>query len=426
MANNAVYPYGTDGQLPASIGIINDLTTGGADKALSAQMGKVLNTQDIDASRVKVGASGMRTIGAKSGGNPRYVSNNDFRYPNYPPVGYHILKLHASSNMVTTATIGIYTPGEGISGTQSFNLVNGDVATDVDITVPVGSYLCIGNAKGLRFADTGNYGSYNISASQTSNADLSLWFDVEITSIGIDDYVQELVDTARPCSLVQIFPKLTTVGDSLMAGYTHQGSITVNSATARAAGNNWPTYLAKRNGLDVNNLAIGSSTAHHWRYADGPSAGNLADITAANIPTDCYYIGVGVNDLRDSVTVGTSADIAASVASNADTFYGNYDYIVRACLSYNAKAHIFAFTIPDSEAGNAPYNAAIQYVCDLYDRVHCLDLTAIDDFTGGLIARCFANGHYDPLAYNLISTIIESLTNDYIQANYDDFIVAPY
>lgn len=43
MANKTVYPYGTDGQLPSSIGIINDPTTGGADKALSAEQGKVLN-----------------------------------------------------------------------------------------------------------------------------------------------------------------------------------------------------------------------------------------------------------------------------------------------------------------------------------------------------------------------------------------------
>lgn len=43
MANRTVYPYGTDGQLPSGIGIINDLTTGGADKALSAEMGKELN-----------------------------------------------------------------------------------------------------------------------------------------------------------------------------------------------------------------------------------------------------------------------------------------------------------------------------------------------------------------------------------------------
>lgn len=42
MANTTIYPYGTNGQLPSSIGVINDLTTGGADKALSAEMGKEL------------------------------------------------------------------------------------------------------------------------------------------------------------------------------------------------------------------------------------------------------------------------------------------------------------------------------------------------------------------------------------------------
>lgn len=42
MANSTVYPYGTGGSLPSSIGIINDLTTGGVDKALSAEMGKYI------------------------------------------------------------------------------------------------------------------------------------------------------------------------------------------------------------------------------------------------------------------------------------------------------------------------------------------------------------------------------------------------
>lgn len=53
MANKTVYPYGTGGQLPSSIGLINDLKTGGADKALAAEQGKVLagmideNTEEI-------------------------------------------------------------------------------------------------------------------------------------------------------------------------------------------------------------------------------------------------------------------------------------------------------------------------------------------------------------------------------------------
>jgi len=56
MTNQTIYPYGTNGELPTSIGIINDLVTGGVDKALSAEMGKeigeeifqeVLTDQDI-------------------------------------------------------------------------------------------------------------------------------------------------------------------------------------------------------------------------------------------------------------------------------------------------------------------------------------------------------------------------------------------
>ena len=40
MANITVYPFGTEGTIPGSIGIINDMVTGGADKALSAEVGK--------------------------------------------------------------------------------------------------------------------------------------------------------------------------------------------------------------------------------------------------------------------------------------------------------------------------------------------------------------------------------------------------
>lgn len=47
MANHEINPFGTDGQLPSSIGVINDLTTGGADKALSAGMGKYIGEHFI-------------------------------------------------------------------------------------------------------------------------------------------------------------------------------------------------------------------------------------------------------------------------------------------------------------------------------------------------------------------------------------------
>lgn len=45
MANETIYPFGPGGQLPAGIGVVNDLTTGGADKALSAEMGKSIQEE---------------------------------------------------------------------------------------------------------------------------------------------------------------------------------------------------------------------------------------------------------------------------------------------------------------------------------------------------------------------------------------------
>ena len=48
MANKTVYPYGTGGSLPSSIGLVNDLTTGGVDKALTAEQGKVIGESILD------------------------------------------------------------------------------------------------------------------------------------------------------------------------------------------------------------------------------------------------------------------------------------------------------------------------------------------------------------------------------------------
>lgn len=48
MANSTIYPYGVGGQTPSGIGIVNDLVTGGADKALSAQQGVVIGDELYD------------------------------------------------------------------------------------------------------------------------------------------------------------------------------------------------------------------------------------------------------------------------------------------------------------------------------------------------------------------------------------------
>ena len=52
--NTTVYPFGPNGTLPASVGIVNDLVTGGADKALSAQMGVELGKQTKKACAIDI------------------------------------------------------------------------------------------------------------------------------------------------------------------------------------------------------------------------------------------------------------------------------------------------------------------------------------------------------------------------------------
>lgn len=223
---------------------------------------------------------------------------------------------------------------------------------------------------------------------------------------------------------MQCFDKITGIGDSLMAGYTATPTMTVNSATARARKANWLSYMGADLGREPVNLAVGNTTTHDWRYGE-----DNADITLANIDTNCYLIGLGVNDSRQSsVVVGTTADIKSTVSQNGDTFYGNMDFIVRTLHGYNSDAHIFLFTIPGSETKKVDINIAINYIANLYQYVHCIDLDAkyADYYTDGFINDNLYSGHFNPIAYRLMASYVERALNEFIHDNYQLFKNIPY
>ena len=64
--NTTVYPFGINGDLPSSIGIVDDVYTGGSDKALSAQQGKILK-EEIDDFKEKVGDISYNRVTYTSG-----------------------------------------------------------------------------------------------------------------------------------------------------------------------------------------------------------------------------------------------------------------------------------------------------------------------------------------------------------------------
>jgi lysophospholipase L1-like esterase len=229
--------------------------------------------------------------------------------------------------------------------------------------------------------------------------------------------------------LADVFKKVCCIGDSLTAGFTKIGGVDIGSAAARPLGNNWPAYMENlTGGNQYDNIAIGSSTTHHWRYEDGPQSEYKPDLDLANDSTyEAYIIALGVNDERTNVTVGTISDIASNKSSNADTFCGNYDYIVRQLMEWNSKAHIFCLTIPLSEGSKAvQYNAIINEIGNLYpNKVHVISLER-EDVDLSLIAVNFANGHYCPIVYNYFASIIYRRISDTIWNNNTIFRETPY
>lgn len=275
----------------------------------------------------------------------------------------------------------------------------------------------------LEFADAGNNvlmrlydghvktKEFNSSSIEKKNISSALWTFINNTH------------------LVDVFKKVCCIGDSLTAGYTKIGSVNIGSAAARPLKNNWPAYMENLTGGNVyDNIAIGSSTTHHWRYEDGPQSDYKPDFDLANDSSyEAYIVALGVNDERTRVTVGTMADIASNKSSNADTFCGNYDYIVRQLMEWNAKAHIFCLTIPLLEGNNViPYNTIINDIGNLYsNKVHVISLEG-EDVDLSWIAANFANGHYCPIVYNYFASIIYRRISNVIWNNNTIFRETPY
>lgn len=249
---------------------------------------------------------------------------------------------------------------------------------------------------------------FNSIRSLTVNADGSLYSRVARLE-GIDQFSGRLMG---------IFTSFTTVGDSLTCGYTSKGGVAHNSAEAKEAGNNWPTYLQLELGRTFTNVGVGGSSVKDWRATHLPTA---------DIPTNCYLVGLGVNDSRQRLTVGTSGDIATDKSDNADSFYGNYDYLIRSLLEYNPKSHVFAFTIPNTESRANDYNNAIRYVVGLYDRVHLIDLYNLysDVYSSSFLANVW-DKHSTPMGYMYMAQMIKSAINDYMLQNYSLFNSVPY
>ena len=252
---------------------------------------------------------------------------------------------------------------------------------------------------------------------------------LEIKTDSIDERLTQVESKYNDC-LVSIFESFTAIGDSLTCGFVSDGAgHSYSSNTARNKKRNWPTYLALNIGRPMTNLGRGSSTVRDWRY------GNTSldvDITTADIDTQCYLVGLGVNDIRGSLPVGTSADISTDKANNADSFYGNYDFVIRTLIEYKtariSSTKIFVFTIPDTENGEEAYNEAIRYVASLYTDVHVIDLATLypKAYNNPPLSTVWVGKHSRPIGYAYMAMMIKNAINSYMQDHVSDFAYTPW
>ena len=145
MANETIYPYGTGGNLPASIGVINDLTTGGADKALSAEQGVVIREKVItpllpidaeDAPKIR------GVIVADGTWSTSHTNHDSSAIPVLPGQTYRITA-NASRNSFYALLTGVSLWSSG--GTPSYSSSqSGRVAiptgTTIDVVIPNDTY----------------------------------------------------------------------------------------------------------------------------------------------------------------------------------------------------------------------------------------------------------------------------------------------
>ena len=153
MANKTVYPYGTNGHLPASIGVINDLRTGGADKALSAQQGVVLREMAQEGTAINLDEMGViRGVIVNTNKWSGVQTNHEsIQVPVTPGQTYRITANAVNNSYYAfLADVSFWsnggTPNYAPDHAERYTLTPGTVA---EITIPAGTkyiYLAITNS----------------------------------------------------------------------------------------------------------------------------------------------------------------------------------------------------------------------------------------------------------------------------------------
>lgn len=155
MAKSTVYPYGTNGELPSSLGLVDDLTTGGVNKALTAEQGKVIGDIIVNGTWEGIDTASI-TVQTYALGNTTWLLNPSHGYGKHivvPVTPGDTYKFKPTTTGGTTGNFYSWLTSAYVVPTSSSNIpyVSGygrlwteDSAGWRQLTAPEGAaYLCL-------------------------------------------------------------------------------------------------------------------------------------------------------------------------------------------------------------------------------------------------------------------------------------------
>lgn len=222
---------------------------------------------------------------------------------------------------------------------------------------------------------------------------------------------------------VGIFRTIACVGDSLSSGEFQVKDFEGNNIYLDRFEYSWGQYLGRMAGSNVYNFSKGGMTAREYRQNFANKMGYWQRDLAAN----AYIIALGVNDIfNQKHDVGDFDDICyEDYNKNADTFIGNYAYIIQRYKQIQPEAKFFLVGVPDSGRNTEAMEAheyAVRGLSERFDRTYYLDLKKYCiPYVGDFRSKFFLNGHMTPTGYIFSAKIIGSYIDYIIRHNMEDF-----
>ena len=141
-----------------------------------------------------------------------------------------------------------------------------------------------------------------------------------------------------------------------------------------------------------------------------------------------YIIGLEVNDRSgiyptEPTYLGSPSDIDLSdPENNADTFYGNYAYIIQKITAEFQDAKFIIFTNPRTDGD---FNNAIRYMATIFNNCYLCDLWEMysDLYTSGGYYDRFKDqsAHYPAMAYQSMGKLLEVAVSKVMNDNLSAF-----